>query len=120
MEKISKWKIALIALMVVLSIALFVFKDQIKYLNPSNQVSREILSSHVKTTAKILSLTVKRGKKNAANNIYHIEYKDQKGNVYKANLWYNSIITLKDSVVIYYDPQDPTNITSERSYKEIM
>lgn len=120
MEKLSKGKIVLIALMFVLSIGFFVFKDQIAKLNPANQTSQNIISSYVKTTAIIISMEVQKGRRHASNNIYHIQFRDQKGNLQNTSLQYNSIITLKDSMVIYYDPQAPTKVISEKNYNEIM
>ena len=120
MEKLGKGKIVLIAFMIVLSIGFFVFKDDLRKLNPSNQVSQNIVSSYVKTTATIINMEVKKGKKGASNNIYHIQFRDKDNKLQNANLQYNSITTLKDSMVIYYDPQQPTKVISEKDYKEIM
>jgi len=119
-QKLGKGKIILIALMVVLSIGFFVFKDDIRKLNPSNQASQDLVSSYMKTTATIINMEVKKGKKGSSNNIYHIQFRDANGTLQNASLQYNSIVTLKDSMVIYYDPQAPQKVLSEKDYDEIM
>lgn len=120
MEKMSKGKLVFIILMVLLSIAFFLFKDEFKRFNPSNQVSQQIIRPYIKTNACILRMEVKKGRRGSSNNIYYIQFKDENGEVYNTKLTYNSIITLKDSITIYYDPKSPQNVISKREYDEIM
>lgn len=106
--------------MAALSIVIFLFKDTIVKANPNNQASQEKYSSFIKTRAAIIERETTRGRRGSSNTTYTVQYRDNNGKLYTTKLSYNSIVSPKDSTTIYYDPQNPKDIISERTYDEIM
>lgn len=118
-KKIGVKQILLIVVMSVFTIAIFLFKDSI--IPNINAPYQEAYATYVMTEATIVDKEIYRGRK-GSNTTWIVEFKDDEGNVYRGKISQTNVLGKEngESVVIYYNPEDPAVVVSEETYKEVM
>lgn len=118
-QKFGAKHAVLIVVMVALCVVIFLFKDSI--LPNQNAAYKDQYSKFVKTEAVIVDQEIYRGKK-GSNTTWIVEFKDSEGTVHTGRVGQTTTFNKEngESIIIYYDPQDPTTVVSEETYKEVM
>lgn len=117
-------QIIILILCIGLSIAFFLFKDNIIGMLPDNNAAyREKFATYEQTEAVILKQERVKGKRGPARLVSTVKFSDKEGNEYTYELDENALEGTKpgDKTIIYYNPADPEyDVESERVYKEVM
>lgn len=118
-QKTKPFQIVLIVSMLILSVAFFLFKDQI-IPKANSQETIDLYKSFVPTKAVVVDFEKVNAKRPYNNLILHYWDADKglhNGKIKQA-LEYSGT-QIGDSVVIYYNPNDPTTHIDEAGLKEI-
>ncbi len=119
MMKSKSGKIILTSIMIALTIIIFLYGK--KFLPSPNQGGQEIYKTYQKVIATIISQRGNGRIGKGQSTIWTVEFKDQKGNIQTASMDQSSFMS-KDNgeeITIYYDPNNPTSILSEKQYDEL-
>lgn len=119
--KLKPLHIVVIIAMLALTVVIFLFKDKI---TPDlNAPYRESFANYEKAEAVILDQRYNRGPRNRSRLISTIQFRDCNGDVHTYDLNDNTLDgKMKgDTVVIYYDPEEPQfEVKSEQVWREVM
>lgn len=117
-------QLIIIVLCVGLSIAFFIFKDDIINVIPDNNAPyREKFATYEQAEATILKQEYVKGKRGPSRLVSTVKFADKKGNEYIFRLDDNALQGTKpgDKTTVYYDPENPEyEVKGERVYKEVM
>ena len=118
-QKFGAKHAVLIVLMIALSVAIYMFKDKI--IPNQNEAYVEQYSTFVKTEAVIVDQEIRKGKKGSSTT-WIVEFKDGEGTVHTGRIGQTTTFNKEngESITVYYDPQDPTTVVSEETYKQVV
>lgn len=109
----------LIAVMLILAVAFFFFRDK---LTPDlNAQYHDELGSFIGTPAAVVSKEAQKGRRGSRIEVT-VQFRNREGELCTARIDDNALqfVSEGDTVVVYYDPANPRDARSERTYKEIM
>ena len=116
--KIKPFHIVLIVLMSALTIALYLFKDEI--IPNQNASSVELYRTFQQAEGTIVSSEQTGGRSSAT--VYTIQFRDQDDNLVTVTErnWQTMPLKQGEKVIMYYNPEKPSQAVPEKRWKEIM
>ncbi|WP_163356935.1 DUF3592 domain-containing protein [Dysgonomonas sp. 25] len=112
--------VILIILMVALSVAIYLFKDD--FLPNANAAYQAEYAKFERAEAVIVDRDIHRGRK-GSNTTWIVEFKDKEGNTHTGRILQTNTLGKENGeiIIIYYNPADPSgSAVSEETYKEVM
>lgn len=105
--------------MLALTAVLYFYKDRI--IPDINAPYQEVMAGYIEAPATVVSKESKRGRK-GPQTVITVIYQHQNGKSYTSRLRENAwqFVSEGDIVTVYYNPEKPTEVTSDHSYKEVM